>query len=88
MDEVNEQKAIEKALIDLEKRNSRPQLIVLDNLSTLRRGINENDNSEAQKLLDWLVSLRHKGYAVIIVHHSGKVGNREASIIEVVWISF
>ena len=55
LDEVNEQKAIEKALIDLEKRNSRPQLIVLDNLYS-RRGINENDNSEAQKLLDWLVS--------------------------------
>ena len=84
LDEVNEQKAIEKALIDLEERNSRPQLIVLDNLSTLRRGINENDNSEAQKLLDWLVSLRHKGYTVIIVHHSGKSGQqRGASIIEV-----
>jgi hypothetical protein len=84
LDEVEEQKAIEQALTDLEAKNSRPQLIVLDNLSTLRRGINENDNNEAQKLLDWLVSLRHKGYSVIIVHHTGKSGQqRGASIIEV-----
>jgi hypothetical protein len=52
--------------------------------STKNNSINENDNNEAQALLDWLVSLRHKGYTVIAVHHSGKSGlQRGASIIEV-----
>jgi hypothetical protein len=84
LDERSEQNAINDLLQDLENKGCRPQVIVLDNLSTLRRGINENDNSEAQSLLDWLISLRHLGHTVIIVHHAGKSGQqRGASIIEV-----
>lgn len=84
LDERAEQDAIDNLLQHIEEKGTRPQVIVLDNLSTLRRGINENDNSEAQALLDWLISLRHRGYTVIIVHHAGKSGQqRGASIIEV-----
>ena len=84
LDERAEQDAIDSLLQHLEEKGARPQVIVLDNLSTLRRGINENDNSEAQVLLDWLISLRHRGYTVIVVHHAGKSGQqRGASIIEV-----
>lgn len=84
LDEPMEQKAVDNVLKHLEHKGSFVQLIILDNLSTLRRGINENDNSETQKLIDWLVSLRHRGYTVILVHHSGKNGQqRGASIIEV-----
>ncbi|MDC0444013.1 AAA family ATPase [Alphaproteobacteria bacterium] len=71
-------------LQELDEAGNRAQVIVLDNLSTLRRGVNENDNTETQDLITWLVSLRHRGYTVIIVHHSGKSGQqRGASIIEV-----
>ena len=84
LDNLNDQLAIDNVLEKLEQEKSRPQILILDNLSTLRRGINENDNNEAQQLLDWLVSLRHKQYTVIVVHHSGKSGQqRGASIIEV-----
>ena len=84
LDEKTEQYAVDDLLQGLEAKGQRPQVIVLDNLSTLRRGINENDNSEAQILLDWLISLRHRGYTVIVVHHAGKSGQqRGASIIEV-----
>ena len=84
LDDINDQLAIMDALKVLEERGQKPQLIVLDNLSTLRRGVNENDNSEASDLLDWLVKLRHMGYSVLVVHHSGKNGTpRGASIIEV-----
>ena len=50
-------------------------LIVLDNLSSLSAGVNENDNSEQQPL-SWLIGLRHAGYSVMLVHHAGK--NNEA----------
>jgi hypothetical protein len=84
LDDKADQQAIMDALSALEDKGQRPQLIVFDNLSTLRRGINENDNSEASDLLDWLVQLRHLGYTVLVVHHSGKNGTpRGASIIEV-----
>ena len=84
MDQPEEQEAVDKVLETLEKKNNRPQIIILDNLSTLRRTNNENDNSEASKILDWLISLRHRNFTVIVVHHSGKSGQqRGASIIEV-----
>ena len=84
LDDPSEQKAIDDLLDELESNNKRTQVIILDNLSTLRRGINENDNNETQALLDWLISLRHKGYTVIVVHHSGKNRTqRGASILEV-----
>lgn len=84
IDDKGDQEAIEEALSYLEGNGQRPQLIVLDNLLTLRRGINENDSSEASDLLDWLVKLRHLGYTVLVMHHSGNNGkSRGASIIEV-----
>ena len=84
IDERDEQEAINNALEQLEKKNSRPQIIILDNLSTLRRDVNENDNNDVQNLLDWLIKLRHKQYTVILVHHTGKSGQqRGASKIEV-----
>ena len=68
----------------LEADDRKPGLIILDNLSTLRRGVDENSNSETQSLVDFLVNLRHKGYAVLVVHHTNKAGKqRGASIIEV-----
>ena len=84
IDELSEQEAIDNALNHLSAIGKRPGLIILDNLSTLRRGMNENDNSETQSLIDWAVHLRHQGYAVFFVHHAGKSGTqRGASILEV-----
>lgn len=84
LDDKTEQSQIEAMLDALEADNRRPGLIILDNLSTLRRGVDENSNTETQSLVDFLVSLRHKGYAVLVVHHTNKAGKqRGASIIEV-----
>jgi hypothetical protein len=84
LDDKTEQRQIEAMLEALEQKNRRPGLIILDNLSTLRRGVDENSNSETQSLVDFLVSLRHRGYAVLVVHHTNKAGKqRGASIIEV-----
>lgn len=84
LDMPQEHEAILLLLEHMERENKRPKLIVLDNLSTLRRGVNENDNSETEKLLSFLVKLRHMGYAVLAVHHTNKAGDqRGASILEV-----
>ena len=84
LDMPQEHEAILLLLEHMKRENKRPKLIVLDNLSTLRRGVNENDNSETEKLLSFLVKLRHMGYAVLAVHHTNKAGEqRGASIIEV-----
>ncbi len=84
LDMPQEHDAILLLLEYMEQENKRPKLIVLDNLSTLRRGVNENDNSETEKLLSFLVKLRHMGYSVLVVHHTNKAGDqRGASILEV-----
>lgn len=84
LDMPKEHEAILQLLEHMDQENKRPKLIVLDNLSTLRRGVNENDNSETEKLLSFLVKLRHLGYSVLVVHHTNKAGEqRGASILEV-----
>lgn len=84
LDDKTEQSQIEAMLDALKADGRRPGLIILDNLSTLRRGVDENSNTETQSLVDFLVSLRHRGYAVLVVHHTNKAGKqRGASIIEV-----
>jgi len=84
IDALEEQHAVDEALDVLKEAGTPIQVIVFENLSTLRRGINENDNDAAKPMMDWFQDLRHRGYTVIIVHHSGKSGQqRGASILEV-----
>ncbi|MFT4693585.1 MAG: putative ATP-dependent serine protease [Francisella sp.] len=54
--------------------------IVLDNLATLCRSGQENSTEAWRTTQDWLLSLRAKGKAILIVDHAGKNGtNRGAS---------
>jgi putative DNA primase/helicase len=50
------------------------QLVIFDNISTLFRGLDENDAGEWEPVQDYLLSLRRRGLAVLLVHHSGKAG--------------
>jgi hypothetical protein len=52
------------------------QFIVLDNWTSLVRGIDENDNSKMDPIKEWLVTLRHGERSVLIVHHAGKSGGQ------------
>lgn len=49
-------------------------VLILDNLSALCRGMDENDNNEWEKMLGWLMELRRAGITVLVVHHAGKNG--------------
>jgi AAA domain len=50
------------------------KLLILDNLSCLFSGIKENDADEWEKVLNWLLDLRRRHVAVLIVHHAGVSG--------------
>jgi len=56
--------------------NSKASVLMLDNLSSLFYGLKENEADGWEKVLPWLLDLRRKGVAVIIVHHSGVDGTR------------
>jgi len=49
-------------------------LLVLDNLSTLCRGIEENKGDAWTPVQDWILTLRKRGMSVLMIHHAGKGG--------------
>ncbi len=50
------------------------KILVIDNLSTLVGGVKENDADAWERLLPWLLDLRRRKIAVVIVHHAGRSG--------------
>jgi hypothetical protein len=50
------------------------KVLILDNLSCLVSGVDENTAIEWEKLLPWLLDMRRRRIAVIIVHHAGRSG--------------
>jgi putative DNA primase/helicase len=55
--------------------NNSMRVLVLDNLSTLGVGMKENDADSWEMVNAWLLHLRKRGVAVVIIHHSGRSGH-------------
>jgi len=70
---------INELLGDMAAAHGKPDLVIIDNLSSMTAGGDENSNSELDSLLRFLISLRHKGYAIVLVHHSGKSGDQRGA---------
>jgi putative DNA primase/helicase len=54
-------------------------LIVVDNLSTLCRGLKENDADTWTPMQSWALAQRRAGRTVLFVHHAGKGGNQRGT---------
>jgi len=54
-------------------------VLVLDNLSCLTPGIEENDKEAWDAINQWLLQLRFLGMAVIFLHHAGKGGKQRGT---------
>ena len=50
------------------------KVLILDNLSTLASGMKENEADAWEKVNNWLLDLRRRKIAVVIVHHAGRSG--------------
>ena len=50
----------------------RPELVILDNVSSLFRSGEENSNDTCVALNDWLLHFRRRSIATLLVHHTGK----------------
>ncbi len=55
-------------------RSHQPDLVILDNLSTLATMDDENGAAETQKIVRLLTRLKQARIATVVVHHSGKNG--------------
>lgn len=49
-------------------------VLILDNASCLFSGLDENSKRDWEPLNAWLIRLRHRGIATVLVHHAGKTG--------------
>jgi hypothetical protein len=50
------------------------KVLILDNLSTLASGVRENEADSWEQVNPWLLDLRRRKIAVVIVHHAGRSG--------------
>src|SRR5262249_15058735 len=50
------------------------KVLILDNLSTLASGMRENEADSWELVNNWLLDLRRRKIAVIIIHHAGRSG--------------
>jgi len=64
------------SIMEYTKNNPEYQVIILDNLYSLIKGIDLSDNTEWQAINEWLLELRHNGVSVIMLHHAGKSGDQ------------
>ena len=63
----------QESLLKLVK-DSGVEVLILDNLSTLCRGVDENDNNAWEQMSHWLRQFRRAGVTVILIHHEGRGG--------------
>jgi AAA domain/Homeodomain-like domain len=54
-------------------------VLILDNLSSLTAVIRDNDAESWGPIQEWLLRLRRRGIAVLIVHHAGKGGQQRGT---------
>lgn len=66
------QRCLEPLLVDCD-------LLILDNLSTLCHGGEENKAESWVSIQEWLLRLRKAGLSVLMVHHSGKGGQQRGT---------
>jgi hypothetical protein len=54
-------------------------LIIVDNLSTLCRGLKENDADSWVPVQSWALAQRRAGKSVVFIHHGGKSGQQRGT---------
>jgi hypothetical protein len=68
-----------QAFYDRMIEETRAEVLVLDNLSCLTQGLDENDALAWEPVQRWFVSLRRRGVATFFAHHLGKGGQQRGT---------
>jgi hypothetical protein len=55
------------------------ELIIVDNLSTVARGLRENEADSFGPVQTWMLAQRAAGRSVLVIHHAGKSGGQRGT---------
>lgn len=55
------------------------RVVIFDNISTLFAGIDEDRKRDWEPIAAWLIRLRHRRLATVLIHHSGKGGQQRGT---------
>src|SRR5262249_47878105 len=55
------------------------RVMILDNISCLFSGINEDSKQDWEPINAWLIRLRHRGLTTVLGHHAGKGGQQRGT---------
>lgn len=70
---------IQAAMLDLLDVDTRIKLVVIDNLSVLAHLPEDKGDYWRAEFLPFLISLRRRGVAVLLIHHAGKNGDQRGA---------
>jgi RecA/RadA recombinase len=59
--------------------NKEIRLVIIDNISCLFSGIRESSKDDWEQITPWLLAMRRRGVAVVLVHHAGKGGDQRGT---------
>lgn len=55
------------------------RVLILDNISCLFSGLNEDSKQDWEQVNAWLIRLRHRGITSLLAHHAGKGGQQRGT---------
>ncbi len=70
---------IQTAMLDLLDVDTRTRLVVIDNLSVLAHLPEDKGDYWRAEFLPFLIALRRRGVAVLLIHHAGKSGDQRGA---------
>lgn len=59
--------------------HSEVNIVIFDNVSALFSGIDEDRKRDWEPIAAWLIKLRHRGLATLLVHHAGNSGRQRGT---------
>lgn len=71
--------AMRQQVVKILDARSDIRVLILDNISCLFSGINEDSKQDWEPINAWLIRLRHRGLATVLVHHAGKGGQQRGT---------
>jgi|GEM_PF-1261288 len=69
----------QNAIFKILDENRRIKVLILDNISSLAPGLDENSKKDWDKIGQWLLTIRRLGVSTIFMHHAGKGGDQRGT---------